>query len=62
MACPLMLANRPSSATVDPTAIAALWPMLRPPVAVFKMTDTKMAVSTVSITRDRQPPPGVAIG
>src|SRR5262249_58247366 len=26
------LANRPSRATVEPTAMAALWPMLRPPV------------------------------
>ena len=46
------LANRPSSATVDPTAMAALWPMLRPPVAVLRMTDTKIAVSTVSMTSD----------
>ncbi len=30
MEAPLMgLANRPSSATVEPTARAALWPMLR---------------------------------
>ncbi len=56
------LANRPSSATVAPTAIAALCPMLRCPVAVFKMTDTKIAVSTISITSDRQSPPGVLIG
>ena len=56
------LANRPSSATVEPTAMAALWPMLRPPVAVFRMMLTKIAVSTVSITSDRQSPPGLAIG
>ena len=42
--------------------MAALWPMDRPPVAVFRMTETRIAVSTVSITSDRQSPPGVAIG
>ena len=56
------LANRPSSATVEPTAMAALWPMLRPPVAVLRMMDTRIAVSTVSITSDRQSPPGLLIG
>ena len=56
------LANRPSSATVAPTAMAALWPMLRCPVAVLRMMDTRIAVSTVSITSDRQSPPGLAIG
>ena len=56
------LANRPSSATVEPTAMAALWPMLRAPVAVLRMMDTRIAVSTVSITSDFHSPPGVAIG
>ena len=42
--------------------MAALWPMLRPPVAVLRMTLTRIAVSTVSITNDRQSPPGLAIG
>src|SRR5262249_8790635 len=32
------LANRPSNATVGPTASAALWPMLRAPVAMCRMT------------------------
>ena len=36
--------------------------MLRPPVAVFRMMLTKIAVSTVSITSDRQSPPGLVIG
>src|SRR6266536_6663328 len=44
------LANRPSGATVEPTAMAALWPMLRLPVAVLRMTLTRIAVRTVSIT------------
>jgi hypothetical protein len=56
------LANRPSSATVDPTAMAALWPMLRAPVAVFRMTLARIAVSTASITSDRHSPPGLLIG
>ena len=56
------LANRPSSATVEPTAMAALCPMLRCPVAVLRITLAKIAVSTVSITSDRHWPPGVAIG
>jgi hypothetical protein len=41
---------------------AALWPMLRAPVAVFRMTLARIAVSTVSITSDRQSPPGLLIG
>jgi hypothetical protein len=36
--------------------------MLRPPVAVFRMTLTRITVSTISITSDRQSPPGLAIG
>ena len=56
------LANRPNSATVEPTAMAALWPMLRPPVAVLRMILTKIAVRTVSMTNDLQSPPGLAIG
>ena len=56
------LANRPSSATVEPTAMAALWPMLRPPVAVCRMTLTRIAVSKVSMTKARQSPPGLLIG
>ena len=59
---PLMgLANSPSSATVEPTAIAALWPMLRPPVAVCRITLT-MAVSTISMMNARQSPPGLVMG
>jgi len=56
------LANRPSRAMVAPTARAALWPMLRLPVAVLRMTLTRIAVSTASITSDLQSPPLVAIG
>ena len=56
------LANRPSRATVEPTARAALWPMLRLPVAVLRMMLTRIAVSTASITSDLQSPPGVVIG
>lgn len=56
------LANRPRSATVPPTAIAALWPMLRLSVAVLSMMLTRMKVSTISITSDRHSPPGTAIG
>jgi hypothetical protein len=33
------LANRPSIAIIEPTAMAALWPMLRPPVAVQNNAD-----------------------
>ena len=53
------LANSPSSATVEPTARAALWPMLRLPVAVLRMTETRIAVSAVSITSERHSPPGL---
>ena len=56
------LANRPSRATVAPTAMAALWPMLRLPVAVCRMTLTRIAVSTISMTKARQSPPCLAIG
>ena len=60
---PLMgLAKRPSSAMVAPTAIAALWPMLRYPVAVLRMTETRIVVRTISITNDFQSPPDVLIG
>jgi hypothetical protein len=60
---PLMgLVNRPSRATVAPTAMAALWPMLRAPVAVFRMTVTRVAVSALSLAKGRQSPPGLAIG
>jgi hypothetical protein len=55
----LRLANSPSSATVEPAAIAALWPMLRPPVAVFRITLTRIAVETISMTNARQSPPGL---
>ena len=47
---------------MEPTAIAALWPMLRPPVAVFKITLARIAVSTISITNALQSPPGLLIG
>src|ERR1017187_5996947 len=56
------LANSPSRATVDPTAIAALWPMLRPPVAVCRITLTRIVVRTISMTNARQSPPGLGIG
>src|SRR5215469_988895 len=60
---PLMgLANNPSRAMVAPTASAALWPMLRYPVAVLRITETRIAVSTISITNDFQSPPGLLIG
>jgi hypothetical protein len=36
--------------------------MLRYPVAVLRMTETNMAVNTISITNERQSPPGLAIG
>ena len=63
MDAPLIgLANRPSNATVAPTAIAALWPMLRAPVAVCRMTLTRIAVSRTSITSERHSPPGLTIG
>src|SRR5262249_41300274 len=55
-------ANRPSSATMEPTAMAALWPMLRAPVAVLRMTTTKLADTTVPIPPTRQSPPGLTIG
>jgi hypothetical protein len=42
--------------------MAALWPLLRAPVAVFRMTLARIAVSTVSVTSDRQSPPGSVIG
>src|SRR5215468_75526 len=56
------LANSPSSATVEPTAIAALWPIDRCPVAVLRMMLTKIVVSSASITSDRHSPPGELIG
>jgi len=42
--------------------MAALWSMLRPPVAVLWMTLTRIAVRTVSITSERHSPPAVVIG
>ena len=42
--------------------MAALWPMLRPPVAVLRMTLTRIVVRTISITSDFHSPPGVVIG
>ena len=63
MEAPLIgLAKRPSSATVAPTASAALCPMLRYPVAVLRITVTRMAVRMTSITSERHSPPGLAIG
>src|SRR5262249_48369070 len=56
------LAKSPRSAMVAPTARAALWPMLRYPVAVLRMTLTRIAVSTISMTNDLQSPPGLLIG
>jgi hypothetical protein len=56
------LANSPSSATVEPTAMAALWPMLRCPVAVWRITLTRIVVRTISMTNALQSPPGLEIG
>jgi hypothetical protein len=56
------LPNRTRSATVEPTAMAALWPILRCPVAVCRTTLTRIAVRTISMTNARQSPPGLAMG
>ena len=42
--------------------LAALWPMLRYPVAVFRITETRIVVRTISMTNDRQSPPALLIG
>src|ERR1700730_8763961 len=63
MDAPLMgLAKRPSRAMVAPTASAALWAMLRDPVAVLRITVTRIVVRTISMTNDLQSPPALLIG